>query len=54
MTVGGTLFEKEIALKTLTCVSFEPKLQRDFSFVRQRQKFHMGAMEELLAYAKGH
>ncbi len=46
--------EKEIALKTLTCVSFEPKLQRDFSFVRQRQKFHMGAMEELLAYAKGH
>jgi len=46
--------EKEIALKTLTCVSFLPKLQRDFSFVRQRQKFHMGAMEELLSYAKGH
>ena len=46
--------EKEMALKTLTCVSFEPKLQRDFSFVRQRQKFHMGAMEELLVYAKGH
>jgi DNA-binding transcriptional LysR family regulator len=46
--------EKEIALKTLTCVSFQPQLRRDFSFVRQRQKFHMGAMEELLSYAKGH
>jgi DNA-binding transcriptional LysR family regulator len=43
---------KELALGTLICVPLEPPLERAFSFVRQRQKFRLHAMEELLAYAR--
>ncbi len=45
---------KELELKTLTCVRLEPPLERPFSFVRQRQKFRLRAMEELLDFARSY
>ena len=43
---------KEIALGTLLGVNLDPPLERAFSFVRQRQKFRLRAMEELLNFAR--
>lgn len=45
---------KELALGTLACTSLAPPLERAFSFVRQRQKFTLRAMDELLEYARGY
>ncbi len=42
---------KELALKSLKAVSLDPPLERAFSFVRQRQKFRLHAIEELLDFA---
>ncbi len=46
--------DKELSLKTLNCVHLDPPLERAFSFVRQRQKFRLRAMEELLSYARNY
>lgn len=46
--------DKELSLKTLNCVQLDPPLERAFSFVRQRQKFRLRAMEELLNYARSY
>ena len=46
--------EKELQLKSLCKVDLDPQLQRPFSFVRQRQKFRLHAMEELLEYARNY
>ncbi len=43
---------KELALGTLVAIPLDPPLEREFSFVRQRQKFRHRAMEELLEYAQ--
>ncbi len=43
---------KEIELGTLVAISLTPKIHRDFSFVRQRNKFRAPAMEELLDFAR--
>ncbi len=43
---------KELALGTLVAIPLDPPLEREFSFVRQRQKFRHRAMEELLGYAQ--
>jgi LysR family transcriptional regulator, transcriptional activator of the cysJI operon len=43
---------KELALGSLTFIKLDPPLERAFSFVRQRQKFTLHAMDELLAYAR--
>ena len=43
---------KELKLGTLTAVTLSPKLERPFSFVRQRYKFKSRAAEELLGFAK--
>lgn len=43
---------KELKLKTLTAVELEPKLERPFSFVRQRYKFKSRAADELLSFAQ--
>lgn len=43
---------KELALGTLVIVPLDPPLERAFSFVRQRQKFRLRAMEELLDFAR--
>jgi len=44
--------QKEIKLNTLVAVPLEPALERPFSFVHQRHKFKVRAMEELLEFAK--
>jgi DNA-binding transcriptional LysR family regulator len=45
---------KELALGTLSGIQLDPPLERPFSFVRQRQKFRLRAMEELLDFARGY
>ncbi|RDH81272.1 MAG: LysR family transcriptional regulator [endosymbiont of Galathealinum brachiosum] len=44
--------QKEIKLNTLVAIPLEPPLERPFSFVHQRHKFKVRAMEELLEFAK--
>lgn len=43
---------KELKLGTLKTVPLDPPLTREFSFVRQRQKFRVRSMEELLDFAR--
>ncbi|MCP4406326.1 MAG: LysR family transcriptional regulator [Gammaproteobacteria bacterium] len=43
---------KEVSLGTLTYTQLDPILDREFGFVRQRQKFRLRAMEELLIFAR--
>lgn len=50
--LSRTTLNKELALGILTCVELDPPLERAFSFVRQRQKFRLRAMEELLNFAR--
>lgn len=45
---------KELALKRLTCTALDPALERPFSFVRQRHKFRLRAMDELLDFARNY
>ena len=45
---------KEIKLGTLVAVPLDPPLSREFSFVRQRQKFRVRTMEELLEFARAY
>ncbi len=44
---------KELKLGMLTSVPLDPPLLRGFSFVRQRHKFRLPAMEALLTFARG-
>ena len=44
--------EKELQLGTLVAIKLDPPMERAFSFVRQRQKFRLQAMEKLLDYAR--
>ncbi len=44
--------QKEIKLNTLVAIPLDPPLERPFSFVHQRHKFKVRAMEELLEFAK--
>ena len=50
--VSSASISKELKLGTLVSVPLNPPLTRDFSFVRQRQKFKVRAMEELLEFAR--
>ena len=43
---------KELKLGTLKTVPLDPPLTQEFSFVRQRQKFRVRSMEELLEFAR--
>ena len=43
---------KELRLGTLVAVTLEPSIERPFSFVHQKQKFRLRAMEELLQFAR--
>jgi len=45
---------KELKLGTLKTVPLNPPLSREFSFVRQRQKFRVRTMEELLDFAQNY
>ena len=50
--VSSASISKEIKLGSLVSKPLNPPLTRDFSFVRQRQKFKVPAMEELLEFAR--
>lgn len=50
--VSRASIEKELRLGTLTAVELLPKLERPFSFVRQRYKFKSRAADELLGFAQ--
>ncbi|MFO7808913.1 LysR family transcriptional regulator [Guyparkeria sp.] len=43
---------KELKLGLLKAVPLKPRLYRDFSFVRQRHKFRLPAMEQLLEFSR--
>ena len=44
---------KELALGILRAVELDPPIERPFSFVHQKQKFRVPAVEELLRFATG-
>ena len=52
--VSSASISKELKLESLVSVPLDPPLSRDFSFVRQRQKFKVPAMEELLEFARNY
>lgn len=52
--VSRASITKELKLGSLVAVPLDPPLSRDFSFVRQRQKFKVRAMEELLEFARSY
>lgn len=50
--VSRASIDKELRLGTLTAVELSPRLERPFSFVRQRYKFKSRAADELLGFAQ--
>ncbi|MEW8047894.1 MAG: LysR substrate-binding domain-containing protein, partial [Candidatus Thiodiazotropha sp.] len=52
--VSRATIQKELKLDTLRAINLMPKLERPFSFVHQKQKFRLRAMEELLDFARGY
>jgi len=46
--------QKEIKLGTLVAIKTDPPIVRPFSFVHQKQKFRMRAMDELLSFARNY
>ena len=52
--MSRSIIEKELKLKTLCALQLDPPLSRPFSFVRQRQKFRVTVMEELLEFAQAY
>ncbi|SEQ36411.1 DNA-binding transcriptional regulator, LysR family [Ectothiorhodospira magna] len=50
--LSRSTIDKELALKRLVGIPLDPPLTRQFSFVHQRHKFRLRAMEELLAFAR--
>ena len=50
--VSSATILKELKLKSLTAVNLAPKLERPFSFVRQRYNFKSRAADELLGFAQ--
>jgi len=49
--ISRSTIAKELKLNTLAAMPLDPPLSRSFSFVRQRQKFRVTVMEELLEFA---
>ncbi len=45
---------KELKLGSLVAINLEPPINRPFSFVHQKQKFRVRAMEELLSFARNY
>lgn len=50
--VSRATVQKELKLGTLHAIDLEPKMERPFSFVHQKQKFRLRAMEELLEFTR--
>ncbi|MHB1529639.1 MAG: LysR family transcriptional regulator [Acidiferrobacteraceae bacterium] len=51
--VSQATIAKEVKLGTLVALPLEPTLERPFSFVYQRQKFRLRAVEEFMRFARG-
>ena len=52
--LSSATIEKELKLGSLVAVKLEPPLTRPFSFVHQKQKFRVRAMDELLNFARNY
>ncbi len=52
--VSKATIAKEMKLGTLVEKELDPPLERPFSFVHQKQKFRMRAMDELLEFARNY
>ena len=52
--VSEVTIHKELQLGTLVALELSPSLERQFSFVHQRQKFRQRAMDELLEFARAY
>ena len=50
--LSKTTIEKELQLKRLSYVPLNPKLTRNFYFVKKRHKFRLKVTDELINYAK--
>ncbi len=50
--ISKASIQKELKLNTVKIVPFEKRMVRPFSFVHQKQKFRLRAMEELLEFSK--
>ncbi len=51
--VSQATIAKEVKLRTLVALPLDPVLERPFSFVYQRQKFRLRAVEEFMRFARG-
>jgi len=52
--LSSVSISKELKLGTLKAIPLDPPLSREFSFVRQRQKFRVRTMEDLLDFARNY
>ena len=52
--ISSATIQKEVKLGTLKAIKTEPPIVRPFSFVHQKQKFRMRAMDELLKFARNY
>lgn len=52
--LSSATIEKELKLGSLVAVKLDPPLTRPFSFVHQKQKFRVRAMDELLNFARNY
>ena len=52
--ISRATIAKELALKTLVAIKIEPPMERPFSFVHQKQKFRLRAIEKLLDFARAY
>ncbi len=52
--ISRATIAKELALGTLVAINIEPPMERPFSFVHQKQKFRLRAIEKLLDFARAY
>ena len=52
--LSNATIQKELKLGTLAAVQIDPPIDRPFSFVHQKQKFRVRAMDELLSFARNY
>ncbi len=52
--LSSATIQKELKLGTLVAVQLDPPIDRPFSFVHQKQKFRVRAMDELLNFARSY
>jgi DNA-binding transcriptional LysR family regulator len=52
--LSSATIQKELKLGTLIAIQLDPPIDRPFSFVHQKQKFRVRAMDELLTFARNY